>query len=209
MSSPVETFESWRERMRAGLLAGQRPDGGFGNHPYSKWTGAHWRLVSLVDLGLPPLHPDGLRAAEDVLGWIAAPARVHLIDGRERRHASMEGNALYACCRLGLAADERVAGLFVTLLRAEWPDGGWNCDPRSEATHSSFHETVTPIRGLAAYAAATGDRQARAAARRGAELLLEHHLFRRTSNGEAIHAEMLKIHWPAYWHYDYFAGLRG
>ena len=32
------------------LLAGQRPDGGFGVHPYRKWTGAHWRLVSLVEL---------------------------------------------------------------------------------------------------------------------------------------------------------------
>ena len=29
------------------LLADQRPDGGFGVHPYSKWSGAHWRLVSL------------------------------------------------------------------------------------------------------------------------------------------------------------------
>ncbi len=35
------------------LLAGQEPDGGFGVHPYQKWTGAHWRLVSLVELGIP------------------------------------------------------------------------------------------------------------------------------------------------------------
>src|SRR5438309_7828898 len=28
------------------LLSGQRTDGGFGVHPYQKWTGAHWRLVS-------------------------------------------------------------------------------------------------------------------------------------------------------------------
>ena len=36
------------------LLAGQLSDGGFGVHPYQKWTGAHWRLVSLVELGIPP-----------------------------------------------------------------------------------------------------------------------------------------------------------
>ncbi len=36
------------------LLSGQRADGGFGVHPYQKWTGAHWRLVSLVELGIPP-----------------------------------------------------------------------------------------------------------------------------------------------------------
>jgi hypothetical protein len=27
--------------------------GGFGVHPYKKWDGAHWRLVSLVELGFP------------------------------------------------------------------------------------------------------------------------------------------------------------
>ena len=35
------------------LLGGQQSDGGFGVHPYQKWTGAHWRLVSLVELGVP------------------------------------------------------------------------------------------------------------------------------------------------------------
>ncbi|MDX1534823.1 MAG: hypothetical protein R3291_04315, partial [Thermoplasmata archaeon] len=37
-----------------GLLDGQTADGGFGVHPYKKWVGAHWRLVSLVELGMPP-----------------------------------------------------------------------------------------------------------------------------------------------------------
>lgn len=35
------------------LLDGQRADGGFGVHPYGKWQGAHWRLVSLVELSVP------------------------------------------------------------------------------------------------------------------------------------------------------------
>ena len=26
--------------------------GSFGDHPYKKWNGAHWRLVSLVELGI-------------------------------------------------------------------------------------------------------------------------------------------------------------
>ena len=39
------------------LLAGQQPDGGFGVHAYHKWSGAHWRLVSLVELGVPPASP--------------------------------------------------------------------------------------------------------------------------------------------------------
>src|SRR5206468_12761675 len=36
------------------LLSGQRADGAFGVHPYQKSTGAHWRLASLVELGIPP-----------------------------------------------------------------------------------------------------------------------------------------------------------
>src|SRR4029450_12868783 len=39
------------------LLGGQQPDGGFGVHPYRKWTGAHWRLVSLVELAVPAGEP--------------------------------------------------------------------------------------------------------------------------------------------------------
>ena len=39
------------------LLAGQRPDGGFGVNVYGKWGGAHWRLVSLVELGVPAGEP--------------------------------------------------------------------------------------------------------------------------------------------------------
>jgi hypothetical protein len=39
------------------LLPGQCRDGGFGVHPYRKWTGAHWRLVSLVELGIPAASP--------------------------------------------------------------------------------------------------------------------------------------------------------
>src|SRR2546425_1414932 len=43
------------------LLSGQRADGGFGVHPYQKWRGAHWRLVSLVELGIP----SGFRARRE------------------------------------------------------------------------------------------------------------------------------------------------
>lgn len=204
----MEWLDSWPERMTTGLLAGQIADGSFGCHPYRKWTGAHWRLVSLVELGLPPGHSEGVAAAETVLSWIASPSRSRVIAGRERRHASVEGNAIFVCCRLGLAGDARVRLLVKRLVQAQWPDGGWNCDQNPAAWHSSFHESVTPIRGLAAYAEATGDGTALSTARRAAELLLEHRLFRRSSSGEVIHPEMLNLHWPPYWHYDFFVGLR-
>src|SRR2546430_13635318 len=94
--------------MIGGLLSGQRPDGGFGVHPYSRWMGAHWRLISLVELGIPRASPAARAAMNTVLDWIAAPSEPLVIKGKERRHASMEGNALAVCCRLGLAQNRRV-----------------------------------------------------------------------------------------------------
>ncbi len=198
----------WRKRMIAGLLGGQRRDGGFGVHPYSKWTGSHWRLVSLVELGVSASDRAARAAAEDVLRWIASPSKPLVIDGRERRHASMEGNALAVCCRLGLARKQRVRHLVDVLLRAQWPDGGWNCDQKPEAHRSSFHESLAPIWGLVEYHRATGEREPLAAATRAGELLLEHRLYRSTSTLKPIHPEWVHIHWPHYWHYDFFHGLR-
>ena len=146
--------------MIAGLLSGQRPDGGFGVHPYTKWMGAHWRLISLVELGIPRANRAGRAAAGTVLDWIAAPSEPLVIKGRERRHASMEGNALAVCCRLGLAQNRRVRRLVDVLLRSQWPDGGWNCDQNPDARRSSFHESLAPIWGLTEFHRATGDTRA-------------------------------------------------
>lgn len=196
-------------RVRA-LLRGQRRDGGFGVHAYSKWTGAHWRLVSLVELGVPAGHPGAVAAANHVLEWLASPehlGRIRTVGGLVRQHASQEGNGLAVCCRLGLARDRRVRGLAESLLRAQWPDGGWNCDPDPRATHSSFHETLHPLWGLDEYARAVGDRDAAAAADRACELLLEHRLFHSHTTGAVADEEWLRLHYPAYWHYDVLQAL--
>jgi hypothetical protein len=194
--------------MIAGLLSGQQADGSFGVHPYTKWTGAHWRLISLVELGIPGKSRAARAAASTVLDWIAAPSDPVVGAGKERRHASMEGNALAVCCRLGMAHSLRVRHLAEVLLRSQWPDGGWNCDLNPDAHRSSFHETLGPIWGLIEYHRGTGDGRARKAARRAGELLLEHRLFRSLGTGDVIHPEWLQIHWPHYWHYDFFHGLR-
>lgn len=88
------------------LLQGQRADGGFGVYPYQKWTGAHWRLVSVVDLGIPPGHRASLKATRLVLEWLLGELHrraVKKIKGLTRRCASQEGNALGVCSRLGLS----------------------------------------------------------------------------------------------------------
>ncbi len=193
------------------LLAGQQPDGGFGRHPYGKWTGGHWRLVSLMDLGVPA-GLDGARAAiEPVFRWLLG--RGHLsnmpvIAGLVRRCASIEGNAVAVAVHFGLAGDPRTRRLADALAESQWPDGGWNCDRREAAHHASFHETLPPLSGLAAYARATGEPWARAAADRAADFFLRHRVLYSERTGLPIGSEAARIHYPPYWHFDFLAGLR-
>jgi hypothetical protein len=180
-------------------------------HPYRKYCGTHWRLVELADLGTP-IPPVRLQAGIDQeIAWLLSTTpdlAGRSVGGLPRRHASMEGNALYAFSRLGFAHHPSTRRLAEALIEWQWPDGGWNCDRHRTAHRSSFHESVTPALGLAAYADQTGNAAALAAAVRTAELLLQHRLFRVHGTGQPIHPSWTKLHYPPYWHYDVLQGLR-
>jgi hypothetical protein len=172
--------------------------------PYQKWRGAHWRLVSLVELGLPAGHPVATAVCERVLdAWIAVRRQspVSVIAGLPRRHASQEGNALAVACRLGMASDPRAGHLAEALCGWQWPDGGWNCDVHG-TRRSSFHETLPALWGLIEHHRATNEPRSLEAVRRATELLLDHELFVASRTGEPIHPSFAKFHWPPYWHYD-------
>ena len=179
---------------------------------YAKWQGAHWVLATLAELGYPAgdksLAPLAAQVCET---WLSrSTLRDRIVAGRHRRCGSIQGNALFAVSRLGLVDDcaDRLAAL---LARWQWPEGGWNCDPRPGASSPSFMETLVPMRALAAYAARGGDqaRAAGAAADRAAEVFLERRLFRRRSTGEVIDQEFVTLHYPLYWHYDVWAAWSG
>ena len=191
------------------LLTGQQDDGGFGGNPYRKWTGAHWRLVALAELAVPARDPRVAAAAEHVLAWVVDDLRhpPRVLDGLPRSHASIHGNALGACTRLGLASDERTQRLAEAIISWQWPDGGWNCDNRADGHRSSFHESLRTAWGLQEYAAATGHPGAREAAQRAIELFLQHRVFRRGGTGKPINARWLSMPYPSYWHYDVLSAL--
>lgn len=193
------------------LLSERQPDGTIPRHPYAKWDGAHWVLSALAELGYPPGDDSLIPLREQVLRWLLSPGRersiAKTVDGRARFCASQEGNAIYYLLALGIA-DGRVDLLADRLLRTQWPDGGWNCDRRREADTSSFHETLLPLRALALYARCAKSLVAREAADRAAEVFLARSLFKRRSDGATIHPSFVKLHYPAYWHYDILAGLK-
>jgi hypothetical protein len=212
------------ERVKRLLL----PRGGDGRIPgnvYAKFTGAHWVLADLADIGYPPGDASLVPLRDQVYErWLAAEhtreravdreaARyksgpgVPIIDGRARRCASQEGNALYATLALGLA-DERADRLAANLIRWQWPDGGWNCDRKTAAGTSSFHETLLPMRGLAWHTKVTGSRASQQAAHRAAEVFLKRRFFRRQSDGTVIHDSFLQLRYPTYWHYGILVALK-
>lgn len=131
---------------------------------------------------------------------------VPLMSGRYRRCGSQQGSVLYSLITLGIA-DERASSLAERLLHWQWPDGGWNCDPRAGGHRSSFHESLSPAWGLHEYSLATGAQWAGEAADRAAELFLEHRVFRSLRTGEVINPTWLVLHYPPYWHYDVLQAL--
>jgi len=194
-------------RLRA-LLAGQRPDGGFGVDWYKKWAGATWRMVSAVELGVPTDNRVAQRAANHVLSHLPLTrVEPHRVRGRARVHGSVIGNPLAVCVRLGMAGDPRVQRIAHSLVRWQWPDGGWNCDSSEGARHSSFYESLATLWGLAEYLQATRDPAVRGAVDRAAELFLRHRLFRSCRGESVIDPRWLRLHYPLYWHYDVLQAL--
>jgi hypothetical protein len=218
--------EAIRTSERALKLLSQRgAEGRIPGSPYAKWTGAHWVLADLADLGYPP-GDDGLLPLRDQVYecWLSPShtrerviekestanlygGGVPIVRGRARRCASQEGNALYSTLALGLG-DERADRLAENLTSWQWPDGGWNCDRNPSADTSSFMESLIPMRGLALHARLTGSPNSVKAAEKAAEVFLERRLFRRMSDGEVIHPDFTRLHYPPYWHYDILFALK-
>jgi hypothetical protein len=192
------------------LLSERDSTGKLPYHPYNKWLGAHWLLACLADIGYPAGDESLLPLRQQVQDWLLSEAHlksIKTLNGRVRRCGSQEGNAVYAMFALGLA-DDRTAELADHLLRWQWVDGGWNCDKNPSASHSSFMETLIPLRGLNLYGRATGSRQVQAAVERAAEVFLKRNLYQRQQDNSIISPVFTRLHYPCYWHYDILFGLK-
>jgi hypothetical protein len=207
----VQVREDIRSSARVQSLLSQRnAAGAIPGSAYAKWQGPHWVLSLLADLGYPPGDPGLIPLREQVLDWLLEKKHqdsIISINDRVRRCASQEGNALYSLLALGLS-NERAHSLAVSLRSWQWPDGGWNCDKRPEAVHSSFMESLIPLRALALHARLTGDSESTLAAERAAEVFLSRRMYRRRRDGRTIAPDFLRLHYPCYWHYDILFGLK-
>ncbi|MFH2038083.1 MAG: hypothetical protein ABIJ65_01475 [Chloroflexota bacterium] len=192
------------------LLSNCIQDGILPHHPYKKWSGGHWVLSLLADLGYPPADETLRPLLEQAYDWLLSPdhARyIREINGRVRRCASQESNLVFSSLTLGLA-DERTDELVTRLIKWQWPDGGWNCDKRPEVSISSFMESLIPLRALALYANIIKDARARSTCEQAAEIFLKRDLFLRQKDGKMMDRHFIELHYPCYWHYDILFALK-
>jgi hypothetical protein len=203
--------EKIRKSPRVKSLLSQRTKSGeIPFRPYAKWYGSHWVLADLAETGYPSGDKSLIPMREQVYDWLFSPEheeKIKSINGRVRRCASQEGNAIYYLLSLGLS-DERTDELAERLLKWQWHDGGWNCDKRPEAVNSSFMESLIPLRGLAKHAKFTGRKKSKQGAKLATEIFLKRECYKKQKDGTIIYDDFVKLHYPCYWHYDILFGLK-
>ncbi len=184
---------------------------------YNKWQGAHWVLSLLAELNYPSGDDSLLPLCDQVYNWLFSPKFINsikTINGKVRRCASQEGNAIYYSHKLGLA-DERTEKLVDRLLEFQWRDGGWNCDKNPTAHCSSYHESLIPFRSLIWHINVAGKQLSKDrrnsienAIENAKEVFLKRELFLSTSTGRIIHPNFALLHFPYYWRYNILLALK-
>jgi len=169
-----------------------------------KFRSTIWQLQVLADLGMSRRNPRIANAVElwfDLhydrrYGGYSPGAR------GERGFAShlcTTGNMVRSLIRFGYLEDERVRSAIDWLVREQYPDGGWDCFGRKDATidaweaMSAFAEIPLPRRSA----------DVRHAIDRGAEFFLE----RRLLHEGARFPRWYWLRYPWHYHYDVLVGL--
>ena len=218
----VERAKVATEGWGAHLLAMQGNDGAWAGTAWNHgWDSTMHVLTLLREMGLDPASNEALHAVNLVreqvrwMGWDW--------DGKWQGQ-DFVGNPFFAgevepCINGQVMASGAYFGqdcqrILERLLNEQLSDGGWNCEAENGSTRSSFNTTICVLEALLEYELAGGTNNAVTAARlRGQEYLLERHLFRRKSTGEAIEKDregstaFARFAFPTWWHYDILRGL--
>jgi hypothetical protein len=194
----------------ARLLQLQEADGQWGGGIYTpKWTSTTYTMVLLRQLGLPPKHPQALKACVLLFDrGFYRDGGFNCWESYDYSETCVTG-MLLAVAAYFQFADDRVHAFAKYLLKQQMGDGGWNCRFQRGATHGSFHTTILVLEGLLEYERLNPRHAAkiRRAQARGREFLLVHRLFRSHRTGNVVNSAMTGFSFPPRWHYDILRGL--
>ena len=221
VGAPAEVIAAERARVAtegwgARLLAMQAGDGRWGGAAWNRgWTSTMHVLMLLRDFGLDPASEQARRAVGlvgDQVTWKGCgPPEC---DEKPFFAGEVEPCINGQVAAVGAYFGQDVRGIVDRLLAEQLPDGGWNCEAENGSTRSSFNTTICVLEALLEHERSSGSSPDVAAARRrGEEYLLNRHLFRRKSTGEAIERDRkgggswTSFGFPTWWHYDVLRGL--
>ncbi len=204
--------EGWGAR----LLAMQEQDGRWGGVAWNRgWNSTMHVLMLLREMGLDPESEPARRAVglvRDRVTWKGCGPQE--CDDNLFFAGELEPCINGQVGAVGAYFGADVSRIINRLLAEQLPDGGWNCEAENGSTRSSFNTTICVLEAMLEYDLRFGDRPEVTAARlRGQEYLLERHLFRRRSTGEAIErdrkggSDWRQLAFPTWWHYDVLRGL--
>jgi hypothetical protein len=205
----------------AQLLAQQGADGSWAGAAFNQGWDSTMHVLSLLrEFGLDPKSNEARHAIGLVRNNVTW--RGWDWDGTWRGH-EFPGNPFFAgeaepCINGQVMAGGAYFGqdcqrILDRLLAEQLSDGGWNCEAGNGSTRSSFNTTICVLEALLEYELAGGNNAKVTEARlRGQEYLLERHMFRRLSTGEAIMdrdggQDWRRFAFPTWWHYDVLRGL--
>ena len=189
----------------------QDPEGTWANDLYQpKWTGTTYTMMLLRRLGLPPDNPGAQLACQVLLD------RADWVEGGISYFESWTKLEWAERCVNGMllslfgyfkVEDKRVNSIAELLIDSALEDGGWNCQDKRGATHSSLHTTISVLEGLQEWRLFTGSTEADKVIQSGHDFLLRHQMFKSHRTGEVVDHKMTKAWFPPRWHYDVLRGL--
>ena len=205
----IET-EGWGARLLELQDADSRWAGGIYN---PKWTSTTYTMLLLRRFGLRAGHPQAMRACATLLdSGFSSDSGINFFP-RQRKYSEtcISGMILSILCWFRFD-DPRVDQLAAHVIAHQMADGGWNCCAMpgyGNATHGSFHTTISVLEALREYERFRPQRSAaaREAQASGREFLLIHRLFRSHRTGEVVKPAMTRFSFPPRWHYDVLRGL--
>jgi len=169
-----------------------------------RFTGTHWNMLALADLGATRSIPEVAASAEY---WMAkSPLQGGGVGGfgKGKGHHCYTANMARGLIRLGYAEDPRVRKTLDWLVKTAHPKGGWSCRFVKDGPAPS--RTLDAWEGLAAFAAYPRSKWTpamTACVERTAEYYLEHELHVQGDRYEPWY----RFHWPVHYYYDLLIGL--
>jgi len=199
-------LEGWGAR----FLSLQDPDGRWGKGLYSpKWISTTYTMLTLRQLGLPPKHPQTMRACQVLLEkGLYKDGGINFSSTIKYSETCISGMVLSILAHFGY--DEAgVHRLAEHMLEQQMPDRGWNCQSYRGATHSSFHTTILALEGLHEYEKLNPPNlgEVQRAQAEGREFLLIHRLYRSHRTGEVVDVRMTRMPFPPRWYFDFLRAL--